>query len=92
MNQIFSRADSSGTASLATDALGSTIGLGNAAGSIATQYSHTPHGAVTQSGTTNANSFRFAGQQNDGTGLNYDRARYYIKEGFNVNPANSGRR
>jgi len=77
MNQLFSRTDVSGTASLVTDALGSTIGLGNAAGSIATQYNYTPHGAATQSGTASANSFQFAGQQNDGTGLNYDRARYY---------------
>ncbi len=69
--------DSSGTATLLTDALGSTIALTDTSAAIQTQYTYEPFGNVTVSGTANANPYQFTGRENDGTGLYYYRARYY---------------
>ena len=77
LDEVFSRTDSSGTSSLLTDSLGTTVGLGNSSGAVPTTYTYDPYGNETTSGTSSANSFEFAGQQNDGTGLDYDQARYY---------------
>jgi RHS repeat-associated protein len=77
IDEYFTRTDSSGTATLLTDALGSTIALTNPAGGIQTNYTYEPFGKVSVSGTSNANSYQFTGRENDGTGLYYYRARYY---------------
>jgi RHS repeat-associated protein len=77
LDQTFSRTDSTGTSSLLTDSLGTTVGLGSSAGAVATNYSYEPYGAATSGGTSSANPLKFVGQQGDGTGLNYDQARYY---------------
>jgi RHS repeat-associated protein len=63
-----------------TDALGSTIKLADGSGSIQTEYTYEPFGSVTTSGSANGNTFGFTGRENDGTGLNYYRARYYDPE------------
>jgi RHS repeat-associated protein len=63
-----------------TDALGSTIALADGSGSIQTEYTYEPFGSVTTSGSANGNTFGFTGRENDGTGLNYYRARYYDPE------------
>jgi len=59
------------------DALGSTIGLVNAGGAIATSYGYEPFGATAASGAASSDSHRFTGRELDPTGLYYLRNRYY---------------
>ena len=75
IDEYFTRTDAGGTMAFLADALGSTVGLVNAAGGIDTGYAYQPFGAVTVNGT-NANPYQFTGRENDGTGLYYYRARY----------------
>jgi RHS repeat-associated protein len=79
IDQTFSRQVVGGaTSSLLTDALGSTIALGDANGAVQTSYTYEPFGTATSSGATNTNSYQFTGRENDGTtGLYFNRARYY---------------
>ena len=79
IDEVFARQVVGGaTSSLLTDALGSTIALGDANGALQTSYTYEPFGAVITSGTTNTNSYQFTGRENDGsTGLYFYRARYY---------------
>jgi RHS repeat-associated protein len=77
IDEIFQRSDSTGTYSLLSDALGSTVALTNGSGSLATQYTYAPFGATTSSGTASTNTSQYTGRENDGTGLYYYRARYY---------------
>jgi RHS repeat-associated protein len=77
IDEYFTRTDGSGVRNLLTDALGSTIALANGSGSVQTEYTYEPFGSVTTSGSANANTVGFTGRENDGTGLNYYRARYY---------------
>lgn len=58
------------------DALGSTLRLTDAAGSVTTSYSYEAFGKTTITGTS-ANPFQYTGRENDGTGVYYYRARYY---------------
>jgi RHS repeat-associated protein len=60
-----------------TDALGSTLALTDDQGSVQAEYTYDPFGATTASGNDEDNPFRFTGREDDGTGLYYDRARYY---------------
>ena len=75
--EVFARTDSSGMMTPLHDALGSTIGLVNSTGAIATQYTYQPFGESTVTGTANANPFQFAGMEHDGTGLYHTLKRYY---------------
>lgn len=59
-----------------TDALGSTLALTNASGTVSTTYKYEPFGQTTVTGTS-SNPFQYTGRENDGTGLYYYRARYY---------------
>jgi RHS repeat-associated protein len=77
IDEYFTRADSGGAMAFLADALGSTVGLVNSAGSIATSYTYEPFGNTTASGNPNSNPYRFAGRENDATGLYFYRARYY---------------
>ncbi len=77
IDEYFTRTDASSTRDLLSDALGSTLGLADSSGTVQTEYSYEPFGAATASGSTSANEFRYTGRENDGTGLNYYRARYY---------------
>jgi RHS repeat-associated protein len=77
MDQRFTRTDSTGTKSYLTDALGSTVALADQTGALQTQYTYEPFGKTTQSGPASTNSFQFTGRENDGTGLDYNRTRYY---------------
>jgi YD repeat-containing protein len=65
------------TSTLLADALGSTIGLVGSGGTIATNYTYQPFGATTAGGAGNTNTYQFTGRENDGTGLYFNRARYY---------------
>jgi RHS repeat-associated protein len=59
------------------EALGSTVGLVDGTGAVATEYSYEPFGAATASGTSSSNELGYTGREDDGTGLYYYRARYY---------------
>jgi RHS repeat-associated protein len=76
-SQVFTRTTSKATENLLTDQLGSTIALANSSGSVETTYTYDPFGTTTKEGTASENTTQYAGQENDGDGLNYDRARYY---------------
>ncbi|MGH8277257.1 MAG: RHS repeat-associated core domain-containing protein, partial [Steroidobacteraceae bacterium] len=77
LDEYFSRTDSSGPMSFLSDLLGSTLGLTNSSGALATSYTYDPFGNVTACGTANANPYQFTGRENDGNGLYFYRARYY---------------
>ena len=76
VDERFQRTDANGPANFLTDALGSTIALTGPAGSLVAQYQYDPYGNVTVSGSS-SNPYQFTGRENDGTGLYYNRARYY---------------
>jgi RHS repeat-associated protein len=77
LDETFSRTDSSGTQSYLTDALGSTVGLSSSAGSTVTGYTYDAYGNTSTTGAASANALQYAGRENDGTGLYFNRARYY---------------
>jgi RHS repeat-associated protein len=64
------------TASLLTDALGSTVRLTDGSGAKLVDYTYDPYGNTTADATV-LNPFQYTGRENDGTGLYYYRARYY---------------
>ena len=78
-DEYFTRADvpSATTSHFLADALGSTIALADAAGTMQTEYTYEPFGRTTVTGLTSNNSSQFTSRENDGTGLYYYRARYY---------------
>jgi RHS repeat-associated protein len=59
--------------------LGSTTTLTDGAGTVVQSYLYGPFGDVTAS-TGEANPIQYAGRENDGTGLYYNRKRYYVPE------------
>jgi len=76
IDEYLQRSDASGANSYLTDALGSTLALANPVGGLATSYAYDPFGNTTVAGSS-SNPFQFTGRENDGTGLNFNRARYY---------------
>jgi RHS repeat-associated protein len=58
------------------DAIGSTLALTNDAGTATTNYGYEAFGKTATTGTS-TNALRYAGREDDGTGLYYNRARYY---------------
>jgi RHS repeat-associated protein len=82
LDQRYARTDTTGTSSYLTDPLGSVIALADPQASIQTSYTYTPAGQPAATGTASANPYQYTGRENDGTGLQYNRARYY-------NPATS---
>jgi len=44
---------------------------------VQTTYTYEPFGTSAVTGQTNTNSYQYTGRENDGTGLDYYRARYY---------------
>jgi RHS repeat-associated protein len=77
LDEVFSRTDGGETASFLRDRLGSTVGLTDATGAATTAYTYDPFGAATATGPASTNTFQFTGRENDGTGLDFYRARYY---------------
>jgi RHS repeat-associated protein len=75
VDEVFSRTDSAGSRYFLSDAIGSTVGLTDGSGAIATSYTYEPFGKTTTTGATSANSQQFTGRENDGA-LYYYRARY----------------
>jgi RHS repeat-associated protein len=76
MDQLFARTASKGAESYLTDRLGSVIALADSSKKTTTSYTYEPFGASTIEGESD-NPFQFTGRENDGTGLQYNRARYY---------------
>ena len=62
---------------LLSDVLGSTVALTDPGGTVHTEYTYEPFGAVTTSGLNNGNEFRYTAREDDGVGIYYYRARYY---------------
>ena len=77
LDQLFSRTTGEGGQSYLTDRLGSVIALTDSSGAIDTTYTYEPFGNAVRSGEESDNPFQFTGRENDGTGLQYNRARYY---------------
>ncbi|MBK7126007.1 MAG: hypothetical protein IPH65_08895 [Dehalococcoidia bacterium] len=65
-----------GIVSSYVDGLGSTMAVVDSSGNSQKSYTYDVYGEATPSGGL-SNEFDFAGQQTDGTGLQYLRARYY---------------
>lgn len=77
VGEVFARGDASGVTSPLTDVLGSTLELTDAAGNTQTSYTYEPFGKTMQTGATSSNKSQYTGRENDGTGLHFNRARYY---------------
>ena len=77
IDEFFTRTDGVGVRALLPDALGSTVALGDGTGTLQTQYTYEPFGYTTQTGLANTNSYKYTGREDDGTGLDYYRERYY---------------
>jgi RHS repeat-associated protein len=76
IDEPFIRQSIAGSEHYHTDALGSSLALGNVQGTSTTTYSYEPFGRSTVAGVS-SNSLQYTGRENDGTGLIYYRARYY---------------
>jgi RHS repeat-associated protein len=77
VDELFQRADSNGTVTPLTDALGSVIALVDSGGNVETTYSYDPFGNTTTAGAVSANPSQYTGRENEGNGLYFYRARYY---------------
>jgi RHS repeat-associated protein len=77
IDETFVRATGAAATSLLTDSLGSTLALLDNGGAMQTEYMFSPFGATTASGTASTNATQFTGRENDGTGLYFNRARFY---------------
>ena len=77
VDEYFTRAEAGGTKTLLADAISSVLALMDAAGTVQTQYTYEPFGATTVVGAASTSSFQYTSRENDETGLNYYRARYY---------------
>jgi RHS repeat-associated protein len=77
LDEYFQRTDSVGTRSFLSDALGSVLGLTDSTGTLQTQYSFEPFGNTSTAGPSSTSSFAYTGRELDGTGLYFNRARYY---------------
>jgi RHS repeat-associated protein len=79
IDEFLTRTEVSGgaTSSFLSDALGSSVALTDAGGTVQTEYTYEPFGRTSATGALNASSYQYTGRENDGTGLYYYRARYY---------------
>jgi RHS repeat-associated protein len=77
LDERYARTTSTGTDSYLADQLGSMVALANGSGEATTEYTYGPFGAVTSAGTASSNPYQYTGRENDGDGLQYNRARYY---------------
>ncbi len=77
IDEIFTRSDSSGAFSPLADGLGSSLSLTDASGAVQTEYAYGSFGQAATSGASSNNSSQYTGRENDGTDLQYNRARYY---------------
>jgi RHS repeat-associated protein len=78
VDEYFTRTDAAGIHTLLTDGLGSTLALTDNAGTVKSDYTYEPYGRTATIGPVHTNPFQYTGRENDGTGLYYYRARYYL--------------
>ncbi len=76
-DEYFQRTEGGTTRTFLPGALGSTLALTDSTGTLQTQYTYDPFGNSTSSGAASTNPYQYTGRENDGTGLQYSRARYY---------------
>jgi RHS repeat-associated protein len=79
IDELVAVIESGGPLNALTDPLGSTIALADDTGAIEAEYTYEPFGKATQSGTESV-PYQYTGRENDQTGLQYNRARYYRPE------------
>jgi RHS repeat-associated protein len=77
LDETFRRTTAAGSSDLLTDGLGSTLALSDPFGLPTTSYTYDPFGGTTQQGGASDNPFQYTGRENDGTGLQFNRNRYY---------------
>jgi RHS repeat-associated protein len=77
IDEALVRTDATDTVHYLGDALGSSVALANAGGTLTTTYNYEPFGRTEVTGTPTPNPFRFTGREDDSIGLYYYRARYY---------------
>ncbi len=77
IDEVFSRTQMSGVEYYLSDALGSSLALTDATGSLRTTYTYEPFGRTASTGSLSASPFQFTGRDNDSPGLYYYRTRYY---------------
>jgi RHS repeat-associated protein len=76
LDEVFTRTDGTGTWSPLVDGVGSILALTDA-GAVRTEYTYEPFGKTTVGGAASSNSSQYTGRENDGTGLYFNRGRYY---------------
>jgi RHS repeat-associated protein len=77
IDEIFSRSAGGVTQTFIVDALGSTLRLTDSAGAKDTDYTYEAYGKAANDNASNTNTFQYTGRENDGTQLQFNRARYY---------------
>jgi RHS repeat-associated protein len=77
IDEYLTRATGGATEYFLSEALGSTVAFADGAGAVATEYTYQPFGTATATGTSTSNELGYTGREDDGTGVNYYRARYY---------------
>jgi len=75
--EIFSRSDSTGSWSPLADALGSTLSLTDTAGAVQAEFAYDAFGKSASTNQSIDYPNQFAGNENDGTGLQYNGSDYY---------------
>lgn len=65
IDEFLTRTDGSGASALLTDALGSTVALGDNTGTLQTQYTYEPFVYATTTGSANTNSYKYTGREDD---------------------------
>jgi RHS repeat-associated protein len=77
LDEVFARTDGSTIRTPMADALGSTLAVVEPGGNVLSQYRYEPFGRTTLDSGSSTSPAQFTGRENDGTGLYYNRARYY---------------
>ena len=77
LDNYITRTDGGATQTFLTDILGNTVALADATGAVTVRYGYEPFGKATITSGSSTNQFKFTGREDDGTGLDYLRARYY---------------
>jgi len=77
MDEWFARSDLDGTRIPIADGVGSILALLDSTGTVQTEYVYEPFGRTAVNRSPSSNAFQFTGREHDGTGLYYNRARYY---------------
>jgi RHS repeat-associated protein len=77
VDELLARTTNASNTVTLPDALGSIAAETNVAMAVTAAFAYDPYGNTSETGTNSGNSQQFTGRENDGTGLYYNRARYY---------------